>query len=159
VYARAHGRTATRSGNAFISLRSILLCTSVNRIWRIPRVNNLPRGQNRQRACKTDESRFEKGGNRGKNLRSNPVRATRSQRREARVRPVHSRTRLAFLRKSYGGDVVRRIRIVSEVLQTQNNLAQPVSTPGICMRLRSLELVDCVLLHKVPEKKTARRGL
>jgi len=99
VYARAHGRTATRSGNAFISLRSILLCTSVNRIWRIPRVNNLPRGQNRQRACKTDESRFEKGGNRGKNLRSNPVRATRSQRREARVRPVHSRTRLAFLRK------------------------------------------------------------
>jgi|AntAceMinimDraft_12_1070368.scaffolds.fasta_scaffold105238_2 hypothetical protein len=29
------------------------------------------------------------------------VRATRSQRREARVRPVHSRTRLPFLRKNY----------------------------------------------------------
>ena len=32
---------------------------------------------------------------------SNLVRATRSQRREARVRLVHSRTRLAFLRKNY----------------------------------------------------------
>ena len=36
----------------------------------------------------------------GSNLQTS-VRATRSQRREARVRPVHSRTRLAFLRKNY----------------------------------------------------------
>jgi hypothetical protein len=36
-----------------------------------------------------------------KNSDQTSVRSTRSQRREARVRPVHSRTRLPFLRKNY----------------------------------------------------------
>jgi len=75
-----------------------MACTCVGYTWRIPRVDNPPRGQIRQWAWKT-KSRFEKGG-KSKTLRIKPsLRATRPQRREARDRPVHSRTRLAFLCK------------------------------------------------------------
>jgi hypothetical protein len=69
-----------------------------------------------------------------KNSDQTSVRSTRSQRREARVRPVHSRTRLPFLRKNYAA---------TSILVNAAFFTRPVSTPGIYMRLILNYLVVC----------------
>jgi len=85
------------------------------------------------------------------------VRATRSQRREARVRPVHSRTRLAFLRKNYARTsfvetaVVFRFCIFRIFLRS---LCRPLV---YYLYEASLKTVGFVLLHRVAKNQTARQ--
>ena len=84
-----------------------------------------------------------------------PVRATRSQRREARFRPVHSRTRLAFCRKTMAA---------TSFVETATSLRSVLSEIICATRVdpwylyeASLEIVGFVLLHKVPKEKDDRR--
>ena len=85
------------------------------------------------------------------------MRATRSKRRGARVRLVHSRRRLTFLRKIMAATSFVETTVVFRFfLSFHNNFAPLVSTtPGICEA--SLKIVGFVLLHKVPKEKTDRR--
>jgi len=88
------------------------------------------------------------------------VRATRSHRREARVGPVHSRTRLAFLRKIIAtmsfaryvpGTSHFRGSAISEKL-----VAQPVSSPVTRMRLVLKQMVLCFCI-KIQKRRLCTR--
>ena len=85
------------------------------------------------------------------------VRTTRPQRREARVRPLHSRTRLAFWRKSFAATSIFvnafcRVCLFSLFWRNPRRAVDP----GYLYEA-SPKIVGLVLLNKVPKEKTDRR--
>jgi hypothetical protein len=94
-----------------------------------------------------------------KNSDQTSVRATRSQRREARGRPVHSRTRLPFLRKNYAATsiFVNAAFFMPSLGSVFSDYFCATRVDPWYLYEASLKLFGFVLLHKVPKEKTTRR--
>ena len=84
------------------------------------------------------------------------MRDTHSQQREARVRLVHSRTRLAFLPKNYAATSFVEEAASENFCPFQIIFGATRVDPWYLYEA-SLKIVGFVLLHKVPKEKTDRR--